>query len=66
MKTPYPVRIETSQYIFCHGHAPRGYGLWCFNIAGNGLVVRAAYSQAKAQAVRYARRLEVYAVTLLP
>lgn len=55
------VIVSTSAYEFAHGRKPRGAGQWAFIIDGNvsvpfWSVPRTPYSEAKAQAVEYAKR----------
>lgn len=65
MKTK-TVHVDTEKYEARHGHAPRGAGLWCFEIADDGLAIVGMYNRAKAQAIRHAQRLGVDKITLLP
>lgn len=66
MKLAYPVRVDTSQYRFSHGREPRGYGLWLFAIGDEQRAYTATYGKAKAFAIRYAKSIVAYSVTVLP
>lgn len=62
------IRVETSQYEFTHGHAPRGRGSWAFYFnlqeepwwAPGSLL----YSKARRLALAEAQRRGVYSVTV--
>lgn len=51
--------VDTQRYRFSHGKAPKGYGLWMFDLRDlNGATrfqMTASYGEAKAAAVKEAR-----------
>lgn len=62
------IRVSTSQYVFTHGHEPRGRGSWAFYFnlkeepwwAPGSLL----YSKARQLALREAQKRGVYSVTV--
>lgn len=60
------VRVETTEYEFSHGHAPRGFGRWMFEVGSEWLDFTGLYTQVKAQAVEAARGRGVSVVKVLP
>lgn len=56
-------RVSTEQFEFSHGRVPRGFGVWMFGFGSADAPLDEAFesspcsfSQAKAQALREARR----------
>lgn len=64
------IEVCTEEYVFTHGSAPRGKGLWMFVLAGDRgattFEFNGTYGQAKAAAVREARASGCYAVAVQP
>ena len=60
MTSTRTVRVSTRDYEFAHGRTPRGFGHWAFEF-GEREAAEAVefwtgtYSEAKAQAVRFAK-----------
>lgn len=62
------IRVSTSQYVFTHGHEPRGRGSWAFYFnlqeepwwAPGSLL----YSKARRLALAEAQKRGVYSVTV--
>lgn len=69
MTKPYPtrrLRVLTDKFEFSHGHAPRGFGWWWFQIGGQPFQHRANYADARRRAVRVARGRGETFIELLP
>lgn len=60
------ITVRTHQYQASHGRKPRGTGLWAFLLHGVEFCFTGTYSQAKAQAVAAAKRLQVHTIDVLP
>lgn len=51
------VEVRDSEYRFTHGHQPRGYGFWFFEIAGQVYGFYGNYGECKKQAQQKAIEL---------
>ena len=67
-----PVEVNTTQYQFSHGKAPRGAGHWIFAIGRNGAWTEfqptglMTYGAAKRLAIAEARSLGAWQVVVQP
>lgn len=65
------VRFNTTQYVFNHGKAPRGFGLWMFQIVvGGSTLTRSStgcmsYTHAKFEIAAKAKELGATEVRVL-
>jgi len=53
-----PSMINTDKYYFSHGKAPRGYGMWIFDIGGTTFNYTGNWQKARKAAIKEARRLK--------
>jgi len=60
------MRIEKNQYIFSHGKAPRGYGMWAFEVADREYFYTGNFAEAKKEAFKEARNQGVSEIVILP
>lgn len=60
------VRVLTGRYEWSHGHKPKGYGYWAFNIGEETVWIQGMYSEAKKKAIREAKVRKLYQVEVLP
>ncbi len=60
------VTFTPNEYIFSHGKAPRGEGLWMFDLDGEVFEFFGMFSKARAGAITEARRRGAYLVKVLP
>ncbi|MCP5521299.1 MAG: hypothetical protein H7A46_07100 [Verrucomicrobiales bacterium] len=69
MTNPYParrIRVVTDKFEFSHGHAPRGFGWWWFQIGDQPFQHLASYAEARRRAVREASVRGATFIELLP
>jgi len=64
------IEVNTNNYYWAHGKNPRGYGRWMFEVIsdGNGTETVAhtgTYSEAKAEAMKVARKMEAMYITVM-
>jgi hypothetical protein len=54
--------IDTNEYVFEHGHAPRGQGTWAFSISGRDETFwhTGTYRDAKKAAIAEAKKSTLY------
>ena len=51
------IRVEgKDEYLWTHGHRPRGYGHWAFKIADEQKTFTGLFSEAQKKALAYARK----------
>lgn len=60
------IEFNTTEFQFSHGHAPRGYGNWAFQIAGETFWHTGKYAEAKKFARAMAVTKKVSIVKVLP
>ena len=58
------VTVSTAAYELAYGRKPRGFGLWCFEAAGQWFEHTGSYSEANAAAVRWAHETGASVVEL--
>lgn len=60
------VEVKTTHYEFAHGRKPRGTGLWMFHgyndRSGRTFEFNGTYSEAKKEAVKWARSRDCHMV----
>lgn len=63
------VRVDTNEYQFSHSKTPRGgseYTPWYFRFGEDVKSFNGKYSEAKKQAVEYAKSLGLYSIKVCP
>ena len=60
------VRVERSRYLFAHGKAPRGFGLWWFLVGGQHFRKSGSFSEVLREAKALASRTGQKSVEVLP
>lgn len=62
------IRVDTSEYRFSHGRAPRGFGVWIFQIGNQqeSTWLRGTYTETRKAAKRLAHAMGVHSIKVCP